>query len=108
MSRVVADPLDAPATILCAAAARAGAIIVDIAQGCSSPVGAEEDAIRFARVLNEFVSARVHDPRQGGVEHDVGVGVATVEVVARRREEAQPVAAPRSPRRDEAVHLLAQ
>ena len=88
MSRVVADPLDAPSTILSAAAARAGAIIVDIAQGCSSPVGAEEDAIRFARVLYEFVGARVHDPRQGGVEHDVGVVIATVEVVAPRGQEA--------------------
>ena len=87
MSRVVADPLYSPATILCAAAARAGAIIVDIAQGCSSPVCTEEYTIGFARVLYEFVSARVHDPRQGGVEHDVGVVVATVEV-ARRREEA--------------------
>ena len=73
---------------MCTAAARAGAIIVDIAQGRSSPVGAEEYTIRFARVLYEFVCPRMHDPRQGGVEHDVGVVVATVKVVARRREEA--------------------
>ena len=82
------DPLDAPSTILCAAAARAGAIIVDIAQGCSSPVGAEEDAIRFARVLDKFICPCMHHACERRVEHDVGVVVATVEVIARRREAA--------------------